>query len=137
MLIPKDTHSAPTFENQLWHARKLLAREHEMTLTYLGEEQARQTLAELTALLAPQIPFFKGYVSTLGGDKHATVMFSVSFDPREQWSNGIYENSRYARFNLNPDGTFEKFSGHGTAKLRKSKAKNVADVAAKVLSCGQ
>jgi hypothetical protein len=96
-------------------------------------EDTAGALAQLRELLAPQFPFFKGSVETLGGAHRASIIFTISLDPRESWVNGILENSRYGRFHWLNDGTLEYFSGHGIGKLRKSKVKTAQDVAAKIL----
>lgn len=42
-------------------------------------------------------PYVRAHVSTLGGEDRASVLVTVSLDPKETWSNGILENSRYAK----------------------------------------
>lgn len=69
-------------------------------------------------------PYVRATVSTLGGRDRPTIMLTVSADPKEKWTNGILENSRYGKFSLSMDGTIELFSGHGLGKFRKHKVKN-------------
>ncbi len=69
------------------------------------------------------LPYVKAYVSSLGGEERSSVMVTVSLDPRDTWTNGILENSRYAKFAFHPGRTpdevrFEHFSGHGIPKIR-------------------
>ena len=45
-----------------------------------------------------QLPHHNIYISTLGGDDYASIMFVIGLDKRETWKNGIFENSRYMRF---------------------------------------
>ena len=80
-------------------------------------------------------PVVGSQVSTLGGAARASVMISVSLDPKSKWVNGIYENSRYARWDLSRDGTLEPFhvsykiSGK---KMRKQKATSLPDAIARI-----
>ena len=48
--------------------------------------------------------------STLGGEHRVSVILKVSLDPHSEWTNGIYQNSRYSMFHVNRDGTVEQFS---------------------------
>ena len=45
-----------------------------------------------------QMPYHNIYISTLGSDNYASIMFVIGLDKRETWKNGIFENSRYMRF---------------------------------------
>ena len=76
-------------------------------------------------------PFVNAYVSTLGGPENVSVMFTIGADPKESWTNGILQNSRYGMFDLDNDGTIEQHSG-GFSKwkqpnnaLRKRNVKSV------------
>lgn len=94
------------------------------------EEANALAQALLTGLHAP---FVKAPISKLGGDQRPSVMLVFSLDPRESWSNGILENSRYARISFNwPERKFEHFSGYGMGSLRKSSFKDAADAVAKI-----
>jgi hypothetical protein len=76
-------------------------------------------------------PFANAKKSTLGGKDRVTVLAVISLDPRSEWSNGILENSRYARFHIDNDGVIEMFSGGWRGmpkKFRKSVAKDAKDV---------
>lgn len=80
-----------------------------------------------------QWPFVQVSLSTLGGDERASVMITVGLDPRESWSNGIFENSRYGRFSYNSDGSLEMFTGsRGTNKFRKTRANGVQQAIDKI-----
>ena len=74
-------------------------------------------------------------VSTLGGVDRASIMLTVSLDPRSQWVNGILHNSRYAMFRLDRNGTIENFS-HGfrrpVKRMRKSRATSLPDAVSKI-----
>lgn len=72
--------------------------------------------------------YVSSYVSRLGPP---TLMLTVSLDPRSAWVNGILENSRYAHFMIDQDGTIEHFSG-SLPKFRKTKAADAAAVVTKI-----
>lgn len=79
-------------------------------------------------------PFVNMYKSTLGGDKHVSIMMAISLDKKEDWSNHIMENSRYFKMSFDNNGTLEMISG-GTRKakgFRKAKAKSIDDAIAKI-----
>ena len=85
--------------------------------------------ADQSALgLAISAPYVTSYVSRLGAP---ALMLTVSLDPRSTWVNGILQNSRYANFMIDEDGTIEHFSG-SLPKFRKCKAADAAAVAAKI-----
>ncbi len=77
--------------------------------------------------------FVNGSVMSLGRDDKATIYLTISLDPKDKWSNGIIENSRYFKLSLQRNGEMELFSG-GTRKLRfrKTKAKNIDDAILKL-----
>lgn len=72
--------------------------------------------------------------STLGGDRNVSVMMAISLDPKDQWPNNIFENSRYLRFRLDNSGIIELFakSHKITLKFRKTKVKSIQDVISKI-----
>jgi len=73
-------------------------------------------------------PYVSVNISTLGGLERASILISLSLDPKEKWINGIYHNSRYLQFNLERDGELECFSGsrHSQGlKFRKTRVKSV------------
>jgi hypothetical protein len=75
-------------------------------------------------------PFVRARVSALGGDMRVAVVLTVSLDPRDEWTNRILENSRYARFRIDNDGVISNFSGGGYGfikRFRKSVVKDAAD----------
>lgn len=97
----------------------------DMTITYTQADAE-----ELNRLLLtnPMFPVVQVRLDTLGGAHRASLMISLSMDPRSTWTNGIYQNSRYAQFHIN-DGKIWKLSGYGTPKLRKSVVVSVEAVA--------
>lgn len=97
----------------------------------LTESDASQIKDQLKA------PYTNARVSTLGGKGRYSIGFNFSLESKDKWKNGIFENSRGAKFMLNHDGSLEHISGN-LAKypekhvMRKSKVKSVADAIAKV-----
>ena len=89
---------------------------------------------ELAAALKSDLkaPYVSARKSTLGGDENVSVMLVVSLDPRESWLNGILQNSRYFHMSIDRNGTINRFGGYGVPKFRKSRAKSVADVVARI-----
>jgi hypothetical protein len=80
-------------------------------------------------------PYVNAYVSTLGGSHRSSVLFTISLDPKSEWTNDILENSRYAKFHLQYDGTIEMHSGgRGFKKLRKTKTKSYEHLLEKIRS---
>lgn len=81
-----------------------------------------------------QSPVVNAKASTLGGADKAAVMIYISLDPKSEWSNGIFENSRNAKMELDRDGTLEMFGGwvKPAKPMRKTKVKSVQDAIAKI-----
>ena len=79
-------------------------------------------------------PVVKASYSTLGVERDASILLAVSLDPKESWSNGIYENSRYMRFHIQQDGVIEQIrvSHKIPSKFRKVRAKTMDDIIAKI-----
>lgn len=73
-----------------------------------------------------RFPFVRLSRGCLGGD---SLFILVSFDYKENWVNGIVENSKYMRFILD-SGKIEHFSGSG--KFRKCKYLNIDDIIKKL-----
>jgi len=79
-------------------------------------------------------PFVHVQVSTLGGTERASVIIKISLDSKKKWANDIYQNSRYAMFNLGRDGILELFSKSYKipVKMRKQKATSLPDAIARI-----
>ena len=76
-------------------------------------------------------PYVHTEVSTLGGVARASAMLTVSADPKSKWANGILQNSRYAMFRIDRDGTIENF--HGRLKhMRRIKVKTLPEAVTKI-----
>ena len=73
---------------------------------------------------------------TLGGIP--SVFINVSLDDKEQWTNGIFQNSRFAQFVIHDDLKIEQMTKrHDLPKFRKVGIKSVHDLAAKVIKWKQ
>jgi hypothetical protein len=78
-------------------------------------------------------PFVSVDASRIGGPARATIMLLISLDPRETWSNGIMENSRYGRFSVYRDGTVDQFTYHPRSlKSRKMRGKSIDHIISKL-----
>lgn len=88
----------------------------------------------LIGLLKEEVhaPFVSAYKSTLGGAHRVSVMLTISVDPRDAWSNGILENSRYVKLHIHNDGTITEISGHGLKRFRKTRFRDLAEVVDKI-----
>lgn len=75
--------------------------------------------------LAKVFPFANVTRYTLGGEARASLGFTVSKDDRKDWANGILENSSYAKFMLDSDGSLKLLSGWKVAKFRAGKVKDI------------
>ena len=88
---------------------------------------------ELVTLLVQEFPYFNVSRSTLGGEERASIIVKVSLDPKEEWVNGIYHNSRYAMFHIGA-GKIEQFNKSKTEKFRKCNAKSVEEAVNKIIT---
>ena len=82
-------------------------------------------------------PYVNLQVSTLGGNDRAALMLKVSLDPKENWPNGILQNSNYGMFSIQRNGRMEQFSGimgkRGTVKqFRKTQVNSLDDAIGKL-----
>ena len=92
-----------------------------------------QTAPEVANRLKSEVqaPYVNAGVASLGGPEETAVMFTVSTEPKEEWSNGILENSRYGKFYLDNNGELECHSGsfnhynEPRMNFRKRNVKNV------------
>ncbi len=92
-------------------------------VTMRSPEDANNVMHHVKTGLKNKIPYVSAQVSTLGGKHRPSVMLTVSLDPKETWTNGILENSRYGKIDIRHDGRVELFSG--TLRLRSSRPKSV------------
>lgn len=83
--------------------------------------QMSKALQDIKENLVPYpFKYIGGSVSTLGGMHRPTIMLRVSLQSKDEWKNGILENSDYALVSIRHDGVMEMFSGSMKPKLRKT-----------------
>jgi hypothetical protein len=58
--------------------------------------------------LAKKVPYYNIWFSSLGNTN--TLFLTFSFDKKETWTNGIFENSNYSRMSINAKGKMEVFT---------------------------
>lgn len=87
-----------------------------------------------------KFPFVNAYPSNLGGNENIAIMLGVSLDPKDKWTNGIYQNSRFANIIIDNNGDMEMFTKQYTLKeykFRKTKVKSIDDAIAKLNAWGE
>jgi hypothetical protein len=84
------------------------------------------------AELSKSFPIVAVFRYTLGGEERASIGINVSMDEKQTWSNGIFENSRHAKFMLNSDGKLELLCKNRTAKFRAGKVKDINHAIARI-----
>jgi hypothetical protein len=94
-----------------------------LATAFIPTETDRDTLA---ASLNATFPVSSVVRSTLGGEQNASLIVKVSLDPKEEWINGIFHNSRYAMFSVG-GGKIEMFSYSKTVKFRKANASHIEE----------
>jgi len=93
-----------------------------------------ETAQELVDRLKEELyySFISATISKLGGEENPCIMLAVSTTTKENWANGIFENSDYRRFSIDNDGTVENFTTSGLSKVRKFTAKSVDNLIEKL-----
>ena len=96
----------------------------------LSQETADQFIEDLKkGIKAPWVRIQK---STLGGKTvPAMIIIKLSFQPKEEWENGIFDNSDWQMINLYQKG-MQISSRFGRFKFRKTKFKNSDDAVKKI-----
>lgn len=88
-------------------------------------------IAELAKSLP--VPYVSARVSQIGGPDRAATTLAVSLDPRSEWNNGNFENSRHAKFMVDPkDGSIEQLTGGKVPRFRKARFSTPAGAIAKI-----
>ncbi len=65
-------------------------------------------------------------ISTLGGRENTAIILTISLDKKEDWANGILENSRYYKIDIDINGTVENFTAsYKVKKIRKRKVESL------------
>jgi hypothetical protein len=77
-------------------------------------------------------PYVNTTYSTLGGVTNISMMITISLDSKENWSNGILQNSRYAKFHLSNNGRLEMFAGNTPKKMRRSIVSSMEEAIKKI-----
>ncbi len=100
--------------------------------TIFSIENVKDVVAKLNSDI--DAPVVSAKYSTLGGERNVSILVALSLDPKESWSNGIYENSRYMRFHINTDGVIEQFRKAHTIndKFRKIRVKTIDQLISKI-----
>jgi len=100
--------------------------------TIMDKSQAEELKSKLNNQLDAE--FVQATISTLGGELRPAVMLKLSLDPRGEWQNNIFENSRFMHFSVSHDGAIEQFnkSYQIEKKFRKARFKTIDDVVKKI-----
>lgn|SRR4030065_2165991 len=61
-----------------------------------------------------KVPFVIAKVSSLGGKENVSILLNISLDPKEEWGNGIYQNSNFMQFHISNSGIIDRFTAHYT-----------------------
>jgi 3-deoxy-D-arabino-heptulosonate 7-phosphate (DAHP) synthase class II len=99
-------------------------------LPLFEETDADDKARALAAVLKKAAPFAVVRKMSLGG--HVNLHLVVSLDPKEDWTNGILENSRYFRMSIGPEGVMKLYSGYGVGKFRQSRVTSMDEAAKKI-----
>lgn len=80
------------------------------------------------------VPFITAEVSKLGGEKNTSIIIRISLDPKDEWANNIYQNSRFLMFHITQPNIIELFAKAYTVKekFRKSRVKSDTDAISKI-----
>lgn len=94
----------------------------------ITKEYAKKIEKEINA------PVVETSISTLGGKDRSSIMISISLDPKNEWPNNIFQNSRYMQFSLDYEGILEQFtkSYKIEKKFRKARPKSIEDAIKKI-----
>ena len=102
-----------------------------MDIVTLAQESSLSEIKESLSK-CKTIQEFSVYHHTLGGIP--SVFINVSLDSKDSWSNGIFQNSRYAQFAIHNDMKLEQISVHYQLKKhRKCKISTLQDLVNKIV----
>jgi hypothetical protein len=102
-----------------------------MDIVTLAQES---NLSEMKQLLSDCEAIKELSVSQMALGGIPSVFVNVSLDSKDSWSNGIFQNSRYAQFCIHNDLKLEQISVHYQLKKhRKCKIKSCEDVVNKIV----
>jgi len=93
----------------------------EKLFTFENADDFRQKLVSKL-----NFPYVSCQISTLGGKENISILLCISLDSKENWYNGIKENSSYYHFHISNTGIVKNFSKQYNLKhIRKFKSKNI------------
>ncbi len=108
-----------------------------------GETSQIGAMEYFREILGDIVPVYGVHSGAFGS---GTVMFTICFQPREEWAHGIMENSNYFRMSLEENGEMEVFAAslykkgerpnyenRLGVKFRKAHAKSLEDAANKLI----
>jgi hypothetical protein len=72
------------------------------------------------------------YISTLGGKEQASIMLTVTIEPKDKWPNNIKENATIFQFDIHRNGYVDNFRGEWKPAMRKFLAKDIDDVVMRI-----
>ncbi len=85
----------------------------------------QEDVTKVRNILALTVPYSNVYLSTLGGVEKASIMIAISFNPKEQWSNSIFENSMHSKLAIDSDCSIKELTGWKTLDFRKYNGKTL------------
>lgn len=91
-------------------------------------EEAPRITEQLQTL---PVPWIKTIIDTLGGKERPRIILKLSFDPKEEWSHGIFQNSKHTLISIRNNGVVANFSG-SAPRLRKFTAKSINNLMQKL-----
>lgn len=76
--------------------------------------------------------YVNAYISTLGGKDRASIMLTVTLEPKEKWPNNIKDNASIFQFDISRNGYVDNFRSEWGPKMRRFIAKDFDDVIIKI-----
>jgi len=76
--------------------------------------------------------YVNSYVSTLGGKERASIMLTVTVEPKDKWANNIRENATIFQFDIARNGDVDNFRSSWKPAMHKFIAGNIDDVIMKI-----
>ncbi len=99
--------------------------------TMMDLDAAQKLAVELTDKIDAK--WVRARVSTIGGKHRPSIMMSISLDPRNEWENKIFQNSRWMMFAINYDGVINQHARAREVKnFRKARFRTPDEVIQKI-----
>jgi len=76
--------------------------------------------------------FVNAYISTLGGKERASIMLTITLEPKDKWPNNIKDNATIFQFDIARNGYVENFRSEWKPAMRKFIARDIDDVIMKI-----